>query len=141
VKTSRKIILAIGIGAAALVGSLLVTYVAWELLIEASDFHCTDVGLSEAFWMSAATHEGAGDKIMLGWTWEKLQLVNDLYKFAFFALWTYGGVLWYRRACSAVEDCSPQIAEQRGPHLTASRPTQMTRNNINFEIRAPENDG
>ncbi|SRR6266436_8691934 len=113
-KKSRKISLAIGIGTATLIASLLVTYLTWELLIEERAFHCTDIGISIAFWMSATEHEAAGDKIMAGWTWEKLQQVNDLYKFAFLALWTCGGVLWYRGVCAGLEEGSRPMIEQSG---------------------------
>ena len=56
--------------------------------------------------MSADTHEVAGDKILDGWTWQKLKVVNDLYKFAFFILWTGGGILWYRFAYSEFQENS-----------------------------------
>jgi hypothetical protein len=77
---------------ASLVVALVVTWLAWELCIPERAFHCTDDGISLGFWTSANLHETAGDKILPGWTWERLSLVNHIYKGAFFALWIGGGV-------------------------------------------------
>ncbi len=72
--------------------AFVVTWVAWELWIPERAFHCTDDGLSIAFWQSADIHRTAGDKILPGWTWEKLGCVNNIYMGAFLALWVGGGV-------------------------------------------------
>lgn len=44
----------------------------------------------------ADTHEAAGDKILPGWTWGKLRMVNRIYEFVFFLLWIGGSVIAFR---------------------------------------------
>jgi hypothetical protein len=63
------------------------TWFVWEMQIPDTAFHCGDGGISLAFWQSATTHASAGDHLLSGWTWEKIQIVNRVYKLAFFALW------------------------------------------------------
>src|SRR5258707_6009631 len=99
------LIIATGFGS--LVLSLLLSWFAWEMLIPERAFHCTDDGLSIAFWQSADTHRSAGDKILPGWTWEKINLVNNLYEFAFFALWFGGSVVSFRASRSILRDYYP----------------------------------
>jgi hypothetical protein len=82
-----KVALVLGLGFASLTFALFVTWVAWEVFISGRVFQCGDIGLDVAFWMSADTHEAAGDVIMPGWTWERLKTVNSIFKLAFFALW------------------------------------------------------
>ena len=90
------ILLFIGSASISLVVSLVVTWFVWEVLIHERAFHCYDGGLSIAFWTSAATHESAGDSIMPGWTWQKLDTVNGIFMFAFYALWFIGSVIGFR---------------------------------------------
>ena len=74
-----------------LIPSLFITWLVWEMQIDGRVFRCTDAGFfSSAFWLSAETHKSAGDKILAGWTWEKLELVNTIYQSAFFVLWLGG---------------------------------------------------
>jgi hypothetical protein len=76
--------------------SLAVTWFVWEMLIYERAFHCIDGGLSLAFWTSASIHQSAGDIIQPGWTWEKLKIVNGIFKAAFYALWLCGSVIGFR---------------------------------------------
>ena len=90
-----------------LFGSLAITWLVWELAIDGRAFRCTDAGtLSLAFWTSAATHEAAGDQIAPGWTWEKLSLVNWLYKVAFVFLWMGGTAVLSRILIGLTADLS-----------------------------------
>lgn len=95
-KALATIALAIVTTLGSLVASLFVTWSAWEAQIGERAFHCTDSGLSDAFWTSADTHEAAGDKILPGWTWGKLRMVNRIYEFVFFLLWIGGSVIAFR---------------------------------------------
>lgn len=67
--------------------SLVITWLAWECFIPGRAFRCLDAGFDVGFWMSAETHRSAGDEILPGWTWERLDRVSDEYKLAFLALW------------------------------------------------------
>lgn len=77
---------------ASMVVAFFVTWLAWELWIPERAFHCTDDGFSIGFWTSANLHETGGDKILPGWTWEKLDRVNNLYEAVFFVMWIGGGL-------------------------------------------------
>jgi hypothetical protein len=103
-KSPLNILVFIGAMTASLVIALVVTWLAWELCIPERAFHCTDVGISLGFWTSANLHETAGDKILPGWTWERLSLVNSIYKGAFFALWIGGGVGAFRISQTILRD-------------------------------------
>jgi hypothetical protein len=96
VRVILPILLFSGASLVSLVASLVITWFVWEILIYERAFHCIDGGLSIAFWMSADTHESAGDIILPGWTWEKLKLVNGAFMMAFYALWISGSVMGYR---------------------------------------------
>ena len=91
-KNLIHVIVFIGAMTGSLAVALVVTWLAWELWIPERAFHCTDDGLSIAFWESADTHRTAGDKILPGWTWEKLGFINNVYEATFFALWMGGGM-------------------------------------------------
>jgi hypothetical protein len=81
-----------------LIASLVVTWFAWEILIEGRAFHCTDEGtFSLGFWMNIDTHQSAGDRIQQGWTWEKLTFARRAYQLAFLTLWFAGSALAFRR--------------------------------------------
>jgi hypothetical protein len=70
-----------------LAGALVITWLAWEVLIPGKAFQCRDDGFDIGFWTSAETHRSAGDNILPGWTWERLEHVNNAYKLAFVAIW------------------------------------------------------
>src|SRR5438105_9429037 len=73
------------------------TWFVWETQISERAFHCTEEGcLSIGFWMSPETHQAAGDKIMPGWTWEKVAVVRRLYQAAFLSLSLAGAVAAFR---------------------------------------------
>jgi hypothetical protein len=76
--------------------SLVVTWFVWEATIYERAFHCTDDGLDIAFWMSADTHESAGDIIQPGWTWDEVRTVNRMFMISFYALGLGGGWLLFR---------------------------------------------
>jgi TRAP-type C4-dicarboxylate transport system permease small subunit len=103
-KALTTIVLVIIASLACLVAALFITWLVWEMQITERAFHCTDDGLSIAFWTSAETHEAAGDKILPGWTWEKLKAVNRIYEFAFFTLWIGGSVVAFRGIRSIMKD-------------------------------------
>lgn len=76
-----------------------VTMVAWNIQIEPRAFRCVDsVGFGE-YWTEIGTHEGAGDHIAPGWTWENLELVRVLYIVTFFVLCLAITVFAYWTAC------------------------------------------
>ena len=81
---------------ASLLASLLITWCAWELLISGTAFRCVDDGIDIGFWMSADTHRSAGDRILAGWTWEKVEAVNDVFRLGFFALWVGASFVSFR---------------------------------------------
>jgi hypothetical protein len=87
-----------------LVIALIVTWLAWELWIPERAFHCTDDGLSIGFWQSTDTHRTAGDKILPGWTWKKMGLLNNVYEAAFFVLRIGGGVVAFRVSRTILRD-------------------------------------
>jgi uncharacterized membrane protein YraQ (UPF0718 family) len=106
-----KALTTIGVAVAAicvsLLVSLVVTWLAYELLIPERAFHCNDGGIPAAFWTSADTHRTAGDKILPGWTWERLRLVNNTYELAFFGLSIAGAVVSFRISRSILRDHYP----------------------------------
>src|ERR1017187_4961871 len=85
-----------------LVLSLAVTWFAWQGLITDKAFHCNDDNIS-GFWVSIATHRGAGDTISPGWTWEKLERVRTGYEVAFLALWLVSGSVAFRAIVRVTE--------------------------------------
>jgi len=103
-RTLLNIPVFIGAMTVSLVVALVVTWLVWELCIPERAFHCTDDGISLGFWTSANLHETAGDKILPGWTGERLSLVNNIYKRAFFALWIAGGVGAFRISQTILRD-------------------------------------
>ena len=94
----------IGIMTGSLVVALIVTWLAWQIWIPERAFHCTDDGLSLGCWTSAHIHEAAGDKILPGWTWDKLGVVNNIYEVTFLALWIGGGVTAFRISRAIARD-------------------------------------
>lgn len=106
-KALATIGLAVATICASLLVSLVVTWLAYELFVPERAFHCNDGGVPSAFWTSADTHRTAGDRILPGWTWEKLRLVNNIYEFAFFGLWMGGAVGSFRISRSIVRDYYP----------------------------------
>ena len=103
-KTITIMVLVVVATLACLVLSLFITWFAWEIQIDGTAFRCNDDGLSIAFWQSANTHEAAGDKIMPGWTWQKVSFVNGIYELCFFALWIGGSIAAFRAIGSIMED-------------------------------------
>jgi hypothetical protein len=85
VKPFPKFLLIISTALGGLAVSLFITCLVWERFIPETAFHCVDDGISLFFW--SAHTESAGDKILPGWTWGKLEFVNNLFKLAFFTLW------------------------------------------------------
>jgi hypothetical protein len=103
-KTITTIVLVVAATLGCLVVSLFITWCAWEIQLGGSAFHCTDDGLSIAFWESASTHETAGDKIIPGWTWQKVRIANAIYELCFFALWIGGSIVTFRAIGSITKD-------------------------------------
>jgi uncharacterized membrane protein YraQ (UPF0718 family) len=107
VKALATISLVAAATCASVLVSLAVTWLAYELLIPERAFHCNHVGIPDAFWTSADTRRTAGDKILPGWTWEKLRLVNNIYEVAFFGLSIAGAVVSFRISRSILRDYYP----------------------------------
>src|SRR5438094_6813899 len=85
--------------AGCLLASLVITWLVWETCIDGRAFRCVDAGpftLSLGFWTTIETHQSAGDRILPGWTWEKLMLTRRAYELAFLALWFAGSSLALR---------------------------------------------
>jgi hypothetical protein len=95
-KGAYKVLAATGIVLSCLCATFFITWLVWHMQIHEKAFHCIDDGLSIGFWESAEAHQRAGDKILPGWTWEKLQMTNRIYLLAFFFLWIAGSILGVR---------------------------------------------
>jgi hypothetical protein len=91
-KALRTILLFLGTMFVSLLASIFITWILWQLQITEKAFHCTDDNLS-GFWVSMDTHQGAGDTVMAGWTWEELKVVRMIYEVTFFTFWIGGGML------------------------------------------------
>jgi len=83
-------------------------------------FHCNDIGFSVGFWMSADVHQGAGDKILPGWTWEELKIVNRNYKIAFYTLWIGGSAFAFWVIRSILKGCNLETMPQLPRPVTAA---------------------
>jgi hypothetical protein len=79
-----------------LIVSLIFTWIVWEVQVPDRVFHCTDDGISLAFWTSADTHQSAGDLILPGHTWDGFKRLNEIYKVAFYTLWIVGSLVGFR---------------------------------------------
>lgn len=86
-----------------LVASLVITWLAWECVVPGRAFQCRDDGFDIGFWMCAETHRSAGDTILPGWTWEKVQRVNGEYGLAFVVIWLVSSFVSFRFARSMFE--------------------------------------
>jgi hypothetical protein len=67
-------------------------------------FQCKDDGFDVGFWMSADRHQSAGDNILPGWTWDKLEHVNEAYKLAFAVVWIGGSLVSFRLLKSLLQE-------------------------------------
>jgi hypothetical protein len=101
--------------ASALCGVMLlfITWCAWELHIEGRAYRCTDDGISLAYWESADLHRSAGDPILPGWTWEKLEAVNWVYRLSFVALWVGSSTVGFRIIRSVLRDYIAEVPNKR----------------------------
>ena len=79
-----------------LLASLLFTWCVWEFLVSGTAFECMDDGIDIGFWMSADTHRSAGDKVLPGWTWEKVEAVNGVFRLGFLTLWVGASFVSFR---------------------------------------------
>ena len=58
----------------------------WNIQIEHRAYRCTDdVGFG-FFCESMDTHRGAGDTVLPGWTWQKIEVTQALYEAGFLVL-------------------------------------------------------
>lgn len=89
--------------------ALFLTWVFWEMQIEERIIHCPHFGISDGYWESIESHQAAGDKLLAGWSWEKLKLWRDVYLFAFGALWTAGSVIISRILNSIVKEVTGKL--------------------------------
>jgi hypothetical protein len=76
--------------------ALFLTWLGWTTQIEGTAFRCTD-DTYPFVWFNESLdlHRQAGDVLGAGWTWERIQAVQNLYVGAFYLIWLLGGVLAY----------------------------------------------
>jgi hypothetical protein len=76
--------------------ALFLTWLGWTTQIEGRAFQCTD-NTYPLVWFgeNLEVHRQAGDILGAGWTWERIQAVQNVYVGAFFFIWLLGGVLTY----------------------------------------------
>ena len=79
-----------------LILSAFITFVGWFIQIEPRAFQCWDGPPIDAYWGSIDDHEGAGDKISPGWTWDEIRTWREVYIGAFFAIWTASSFVCFR---------------------------------------------
>jgi hypothetical protein len=82
--------------AAGLLLALFLTWLGWTTQIEGRAFRCTDDTYPFVWFReNLEVHRQAGDVLGAGWTWERIQAVQDLYVDAFYFIWLLGGVSTY----------------------------------------------
>jgi hypothetical protein len=95
----KRALISFTVAVVCFVASAFITWLVWEMHMEGRAFRCVDAGLftiSIGPWSHAETHCSAGDQLQPGWTWQKVALVNMLYKVGFIALWIGSSVIALR---------------------------------------------
>lgn len=71
--------------------ALIVTSLAWQWQILGRAYECSDsLGGLTTFETDMSGHRNAGDRLMNGWTWERIEKTGRFYRGAFFLLWAAG---------------------------------------------------
>jgi len=79
--------------------SSLITITVWGIQIEPREFQCTD-GITgwpfDSYWTAMADHRSAGDSLSVGWTWDMLENVREIYIASFYMLWMVSTLIPFR---------------------------------------------
>ena len=98
------------------------TFGAWYVQIEPRAFQCWDGPGIEAYWESIEVHEGAGDKISTGWTWDEIKTWRAIYLLAFFGIWVGSSAGIYRQISRQSRRPDPALESTGTAPVSSTKP-------------------